>query len=139
MTRSGARTLDVVGAVVVRSGLVLCAQRGSGPLAGLWEFPGGKVEGDEAPPAALAREIREELGCGVEVGNLVTTTFHAYDHIVVRLSTYLCTLAVGEPHPTEHTALRWLTRDELPALTWAPADVPTVRMITSRTVSLPGE
>ncbi len=70
-----ARQIDVVGAVIVNDGLVLCAQRGPhGTLAGLWEFPGGKIEPDETARDALEREIAEELGCDVEVGNEVTTT-----------------------------------------------------------------
>lgn len=122
--------IDVVGAVIVRDGLVLCAQRGpGGPLAGLWEFPGGKVEPGESPRDALRREIQEELGCRVHVGAEVTTTTHVYDFGEVRLTTYRCELVDGTPRLTEHAALIWLTPAELERLAWAPADVPAVRLV----------
>lgn len=69
----------VVAAVIERDGLVLAARRpDKGHLAGLWEFPGGKVETGETPEQALAREIREELGCTVSVGAAITTTDYAH-------------------------------------------------------------
>ena len=122
--------IEVVGAVIVSEGQVLCAQRGgSGPLAGKWEFPGGKVEPDEAPEAALVREIYEELGCGISVGELVTTTVHKYDFAVVALTTFYCDLTEGRPQLTEHTELRWVGAGELRFLDWAPADVPAVALV----------
>lgn len=131
------RQIDVVGAVIVRDGLVLCAQRGAGgALAGRWEFPGGKVESGESPRAALRREIEEELGCTVRVGDEVTTTAHAYDFGEVRLTTYRCEVVAGTPAPTEHAEIRWLTPGELERLAWAPADVPAVRLV-SRTNDSP--
>ena len=69
------KQINVVGAVIVRDGLILCAQRGpGGNLAGMWEFPGGKIEPGESPRDALVREIDEELRCEVVVGDEVTTT-----------------------------------------------------------------
>lgn len=122
--------IEVVGAVIVQDGLVLCAQRGPGGEAGgMWEFPGGKVEPGESAPAALAREIHEELGCVVDVGDLVTTTRHAGSSVVVVLSTYWCRVVSGTPVPTEHAAIRWLPVGRLGELDWAPADVPTVGLV----------
>ena len=124
------RAIDVVGAVIVRDGLVLCAQRGPhGALGGLWEFPGGKLEADESPPQALAREIREELLCEVFVGEEVTTTRHEYPFAVVTLATYWCELGAGEPVATEHVELRWVGAADLRRLDWAPADVPAVDIV----------
>ncbi|WP_246086864.1 (deoxy)nucleoside triphosphate pyrophosphohydrolase [Nocardioides humi] len=124
--------IEVVGAVIVRDGLVLCARRGPGGEAGgMWEFPGGKVEPGESPQAALAREIREELGCVVEVGDLVTTTRHVGSAAVVELSTYWCRVVAGTPEPTEHAAVRWLPAARLGELEWAPADVPAVELVIS--------
>ena len=65
------KRLNVVGAVIVDRGKVFCTQRGSGALAGYWEFPGGKVEPGESPEGALAREIHEELACHVGVGDRI--------------------------------------------------------------------
>lgn len=128
-----ARHIDVVGAVIVHGGLVLCAQRGSGgALAGLWEFPGGKVEGDETARDALQREIAEELRCVVEVGEEITTTSHEYEFGVVALTTFLCRLVEGWPDPVEHTAIRWVAPEELDGLAWAPADLPAVALVRAR-------
>lgn len=126
------KQIDVVGAVIVRDGLVLCTQRGAGKLAGLWEFPGGKIEPGESPQAALVREIVEELGCQIEVGELLTTTTHTYDFAVVTLTTFYCSLVAGTPKLTEHAAANWLAPDQLDTLEWAPADVPAVQLIKAQ-------
>lgn len=125
------KQINVVGAVIVRDGLVLCAQRGSGALAGLWEFPGGKIEAAETPRQALEREITEELECQVVVGDEVTTTAYDYDFGVVNLTTFFCELVDGEPRLTEHAAVLWLAPEDMPSLEWAPADIPAVDKIRS--------
>ena len=100
------KQIDVVGAVIVRDGLVLCAQRGpKGSLGGTWEFPGGKIEPGETPRDALIREIDEELRCEVSVGDLITTTTYDYDFGTVTLTTFWCELMAGEPVLTEHAAV----------------------------------
>ena len=123
------KQINVVGAVIVRDGAILCAQRGPGSLPGMWEFPGGKVEPGEAPQSALQREIDEELLCDVAVGAHVATTTHEYDFGVVTLTTYYCDLLSGEPVLTEHAEVRWLAPADLFSLEWAPADVPAVEQI----------
>lgn len=121
------KRINVVGAVITKDGHVLCAQRGpAGSLAGLWEFPGGKIEHGETPRAALEREIAEELRCDVEVGESVTTTTYEYDFGIVTLTTFSCRLVDGTPELTEHAAIRWLPPGELDTIDWAPADVPAV-------------
>lgn len=124
--------LNVVGAVIVRNGSVLCAQRGfRGALAGLWEFPGGKVEPGETARAALEREIAEELACSVKVGAELTTTTHDYDFGTITLTTFWCELIEGTPQLVEHAQVRWCPPHTLEGLEWAPADVPAVRMIVA--------
>ena len=124
--------IEVVGAVIVRDGLVLCAQRGpTGSLAGRWEFPGGKVEHGESGRSALEREIDEELRCRVDVGDEITTTRHDDGHMTVVLTTFWCTLSAGTPRPIEHSALAWVAPGELVALDWAPADVPAVALVST--------
>ena len=124
------RTFEVVGAVIVRSGLVYCVQRGpDGSLPGMWEFPGGKIEPGEDEVTALVREIHEELLCDVQVGQKITTTPYDYDFGTVRLTTYYCDLIAGEPTLTEHAGEVWLQPDQLMALAWAPADVPAVEAV----------
>lgn len=129
MRPSSDRPIRVVGAVIVRDSLVLCAQRDRGAQAGRWEFPGGKVEPGESAAQALRRELAEELGCAVAVGEHVVTTVHEYDAVTVELSTYWCTLAGGEPSAREHRAIAWLAPAELAALPWAAADVPAVERV----------
>jgi len=123
------KRVQVVGAVIVGAGRVLCTQRGSGPLAGQWEFPGGKLEPGESPEAALAREILEELDCTVDVGARVVTTEHEYEFAVIVLTTFYCRIIEGEPAFSEHTAAAWLPPEELTTLNWAPADVPAVHQV----------
>jgi len=128
-----ARYIEVVGAVIVRNGLAFCAKRAPhGRLAGLWEFPGGKVEAGEDEAIALAREIEEELQCGVAVGEKVTATVHEYDFGVVRLTTFFCELIDDDPIVAEHADGLWAGPDQLASLTWAPADLPAVELVISR-------
>ena len=124
------KQIHVVGAVITRGGLVMCAQRGDdGNLPGLWEFPGGKIEQGESKQAALVREIAEELGCTVEVGREVTTTTHEYEFGEVTLTTFFCRLVAGTPKLTEHASIKWLPPDELETIPWAPADIPALALI----------
>lgn len=124
------KQIDVVGAVIRRDGLILCARRGlAGSLPGMWEFPGGKIEAGETPREALEREITEELNCRVQVGDEIVLTAHEYDFGVVNLTTFYCELIDGEPTLSEHEAVVWLDPSLLDSLEWAPADVPAVDLI----------
>ncbi|MDN4481244.1 (deoxy)nucleoside triphosphate pyrophosphohydrolase [Demequina muriae] len=126
----GAKYIQVVGAVIVRGGEILCAQRGpDGALAGMWEFPGGKVERGEQARDALTREIDEELFCDVAVGNMLTTTVFEYDFGTIELTTFWCELVSGTPVLTEHAEVRWCRPEGLQDLEWAPADIPAVELI----------
>ncbi|MCT2183849.1 (deoxy)nucleoside triphosphate pyrophosphohydrolase [Brevibacterium casei] len=124
------KEINVVGAVVVNNGKVLSARRSpSMSLAGLWEFPGGKIEPGETPQDALTREMREELLCSVEVGEQVESTRHEYEFGFVTLTTFYSTIDEGEPRLTEHSEIRWIPAAELDSVEWAPADVPAVEKI----------
>ncbi len=108
----------------------MCAQRGpDGNLPGLWEFPGGKIEPGESNHDALMREITEEFGCSIEVGNEVTTATHAYDFGEVTLTTYYCSVVTGTPTLSEHVSIKWLRPEELDTIAWAPADISAVALI----------
>lgn len=122
--------LDVVGAVIVDGERVLCVRRGpSRHLSGMWEFPGGKIDPGESAQSALVREIREELGCDIEVSTEVASTTHDYAFGSVTLTTFYCTLVSGYPELSEHVAMVWLPARELRSLDWAPADLPAVEVV----------
>jgi 8-oxo-dGTP diphosphatase len=117
--------VQVVGAALVREGRVLACRRTSpAHLAGLWEFPGGKVEPGESDEQALVRELVEELGVTVEVGPRVGPELDLGGTAVMRV--HLCTLLAGEPVAHEHDALRWLGPEELDDVPWIPADAPVL-------------
>jgi 8-oxo-dGTP diphosphatase len=95
-------------------------------LAGKWEFPGGKVEGDESAPAALTREIFEELGLAIAVGELLGTGSAIVGSHVVKLDVYGAVITSGTLTLVEHSEARWATREQLPHFDWAEADIPSV-------------
>lgn len=96
-------------------------------LALKWEFPGGKVEPDELPEAAIVREIKEELGCDIALTRALPRFTHAYA-VVIEMIPFVCRLSPEsrEPQPLEHVALQWVTLEELPALDLAAADRPVL-------------
>ncbi len=112
----------VVGAVLRDAGGRVLAARRERPAG--WELPGGKVEPGETEPAALARELREELGVTVEVGERIGPDVPIAPDLLLRAWTAM--LTDGEPTALEHAELRWLAEDELDAVPWLPADRPVI-------------
>jgi len=128
--------LHVVGAAIVEGGRVLLTRRGPAmSMAGKWEFPGGKVEPDETPAAALAREVAEELGLAIEVADgapLGRGTALVGGRRIV-LEVHLARrLDQRAPHLSEHDAASWFAPDELPALDWPEADLPILAELAAR-------
>lgn len=101
-------------------------------LPNYWEFPGGKIEDGETPERALAREIKEEFNCSIEVGAKVEDTTYEYEKVTVRLETYMAKLVDGEPVALEHAEAKWVSREEITKLDFAPADIPAVEKIANQ-------
>ena len=116
-------------ALIDADGRVLLAQRPAGKqLAGLWEFPGGKVDPGETPEAALIRELHEELGIDTWTSCLAPLTFasHAYDDFHLLMPLYLCRRWEGVVTAREHSALAWVRPERLADYPMPPADDPLV-------------
>jgi len=119
----------VVAAVVEDRHRFLVTRRQPGVhLAGMWEFPGGKIDPDESHDAALRRELREELDVEAEVCELVHETTHAYSDVTVALYFYRCTLR-GEPRPLLGQEMRWVPRAELATLGFPLADTELIERL----------
>ena len=115
--------LTVSAAVVLRDGKIMLCQRRPEVHNGLkWEFPGGKLEPGETPEAALARELREELDIGVEVGRILDAVLYRYPDRDVLLLFYPCRLLSGEPRTVDCNAVAWVPPDALSACDLAAAD-----------------
>lgn len=118
------RTIEVVAAVISDgAGRVLATQCPPHKHNGGWEFPGGKIEPGEAPQVAVVREIREELGVTVQVGELLHTIEWDYPAFHLRMFCYACTITQGQIQLREHTAYCWASATDLPNIPWLPADV----------------
>lgn len=123
------KSIEVVAAVIIDQQRVFATQRGYGERQGWWEFPGGKLETDESPEAALRREILEELATHVDVGERLCTVAHDYPNFHLTMHCYLCRVVAGNLSLLEHNASRWLSRSELEEVQWLPADVEVVELL----------
>ncbi len=119
-------------ALVDTDNRVLLAKRPEGkPMAGLWEFPGGKVRASETPEHALIRELREELGIDVSEACLAPFTFasHAYRDFHLLMPLYVCRQWNGVIAPREHSDLAWVRPRRMASWPMPPADAPLVAML----------
>jgi len=119
-------------ALIDKDGRVLLAQRPEGKsMAGLWEFPGGKVETGETPEAALIRELEEELGINTWSSCLAPLTFasHGYDDFHLLMPVFACRKWEGIPRPREGQTLKWVAVNEMRDYPMPPADIPLIAML----------
>lgn len=126
-------TLVVACALIDTDNRVLIAQRPEGKtLAGLWEFPGGKLEPGERPEPALIRELHEELGIKVEEPCLAPLTFasHGYDSFHLLMPLYICRKWEGTVTPREGQQLAWVRANKLRDYPMPPADIPLIAHLT---------
>ncbi len=122
--------IRVVAGIVVEDGRMMVALRGPTMAhAGQWELPGGKVEPGEADATALARELAEELGIQVEVGERVGTSEVPIGPRTIQMHAYRCRIVAGRPTAAEHARIAWADAAELEQLAWAPADVPLIPLL----------
>lgn len=119
----GPRTIRVVAAVIAQDGAYLITQRRpTAALPLLWEFPGGRVEEGETDEEALRREVDYRLGVRVETGEMISFVSHPYEHYVVDLYLYECTIAEGEPEARNVKDFQWVKSDEFERYEFTPAD-----------------
>ncbi|WP_219821776.1 8-oxo-dGTP diphosphatase MutT [Sneathiella aquimaris] len=124
--------LVVAVALVDDDNRVLIAQRPEGKsMAGLWEFPGGKVETGETPENALIRELKEELSIDVTAACLAPFTFasHTYEAFHLLMPLYVCRRWAGTPKPVERQTLKWVRANQMKDFPMPPADIPLVAML----------
>ena len=121
---AGKKITEVSAALIFRAGKLLITQRHLiSHLGGLWEFPGGKREAGETYEQCLVREIREELGVEISVGELFAEIAHDYPEKSVHLKFFRCRLLLGEPQPLDCAAVKWIDRSELDVHEFPAADV----------------
>lgn len=118
------KTVEVVAALLCRGNrFLICRRPQHKARAGLYEFPGGKVESGETPQAALARECIEELNIRPMVCEPVQDVYHTYPDLTIHLTLYRAEVPVGEPQSLEHDDLQWITLSQLDAYPFCPADI----------------
>ncbi len=125
--------LVVTAAIIKNEGRFLIAQRKRGSHQEMkWEFPGGKVEKGEGPEACLMREIKEELGISIKVGDIFDVVSHIYEDRQVILLCYLCSLEGGQPACIDCEDWKWVAPGEMKEYDFAPADIPVVNKLVGK-------
>ncbi len=123
------KTVKVVAAIIKKNNEVFATQRGYGDFKDWWEFPGGKVELEEDPRAALVREIKEELDTDIVVGDYLTTVEYEYSDFYLSMDCFWCTVKSGKLELLEHEDAKWLPMDKLYQVKWLPADIEVIKAI----------
>ena len=115
----------------------MIAQRDAGDLlAGMWEFPGGKIEGNEAPADCLKRELKEEFDIEVTIGPYLGSSVYHYDHISIELMAFRVHWAAGQIQSRDHAEYRWIDLDDIGNYAFAPADIPFVHKLRRGEIAL---
>ena len=127
------KTVRVVAAVICDSieekKKVFSTARGYGDLKGGWEFPGGKIEENETAKEAVIREIHEELGATVRVGDMIDTVEYDYPTFHLSMDCFWCEVVSGELKLLEAEDAKWLSKNELDSVDWLPADITLIDKI----------
>ncbi len=109
--------------------ILIDRRRPEGILGGLWEFPGGKIEPGETIEDCIKREIWEEIGIGIEVGEHLITIDYTYSHLRVTLTVHHCRHLTGIPQPLECDEIRWVTLDEIDQFTFPKANEQIINVL----------
>jgi 8-oxo-dGTP diphosphatase len=129
--------IEVTAAILTKNGRLLIAQRKpTGSLPNKWEFPGGKVESGETPEECLKREMEEEFGVDVTVGEYLGESVFNYEHGTIKLLAYRTTWEAGQLVATAHKAIEWVLVSDLSGYDFAPADVPFVNRLRRGEIEL---
>jgi 8-oxo-dGTP diphosphatase len=124
------KTYHVTAAIIYQQDKILIARRAPDKhLSGYWEFPGGKIEAGETPQECLKREIKEELGIGINVGDFFMENEHHYGEKIIRLQAFECEHVSGDITLSDHDQIAWITRTEFKNYDFAPADLPFIKSL----------
>ena len=129
--------IQVTAAIIEKDGKILIAQRKpESHQANKWEFPGGKVEDDEAPVECLEREMMEEFNILVSIGEYLGASVYHYDHISIELMVYRTFWTGGDLVLKDHAAYKWVEVRDLDRYDFAPADIPFVKKLKGGVIEL---
>lgn len=123
------KKVEVVAAIIINDGKILCVQRGENKLPYIsrkYEFPGGKIEAGETNEETIIREIKEELHMDIRTEKEYITVEHEYPDFHLTMHSFICSCEDSTVKLTEHVAYKWLSINELEGLDWAAADIPIV-------------
>jgi 8-oxo-dGTP diphosphatase len=129
--------IRVAAAIIMKNNRLLIAQRrDTDELAGKWEFPGGKIENDETPEQCLTREMKEEFDIDVVIGEFFGESVFHYETGKIQLLAYHTTWKGGSFSLNAHTAIRWVSLNQMQEYEFAPADIPIVEKLQQGTIPM---
>lgn len=133
-SQQGSGNVVEVAIAIIRRGseLLICQRKADAVLGGYWEFPGGKIDPHELPPAAAEREALEELDVIVRATETLAPITHAYDHAIIRLTPILCDYLSGDPKPLGCATFRWVPVSALSDYPFPPANAPLLKELLTR-------
>lgn len=125
------KTIKVVAAIIMKDNKILIAKRKKGEFAGMYEFPGGKIEKNESGEEALIREIQEELEASITIEQYFMNVNYQYPNFILDMDCYLCTLNDNHMKLNDHSMIKWINLDEK-NIDWIPADIQIIEELKKR-------